>query len=115
MACTLYHRVPRQASAGGETWKNPHWYLNGDWWRQSSRDEQLGFVEGYLWCMQTRVKPPHRQRYPQPAEYYADKISAYVNSHDHGADEAIADILARYQAPASKAAAVKQAQQPKSK
>jgi hypothetical protein len=91
-----------KAPTGGETWKNPHWYLNGGWWQQSSRDEQLGFVEGYLWCIRIKVKP-QRQSYLQPADYYAGKISEYVKSHDHAVDEAIADILARYQARTSKA------------
>ena len=42
------------AGGQGEIWKNAHWYLNGDWWVQSSEAEQLGFVEGYLWCMRTQ-------------------------------------------------------------
>jgi hypothetical protein len=36
------------APKGGETWTNPHWYLNGDWWAQEGQTEQTGFVEGYL-------------------------------------------------------------------
>jgi hypothetical protein len=81
--------------SGGETWANPHWYLNGGWWQTSRRGEREGFLEGYLWCMRTRVKPP-RPNYSQPVNYYVDKISEYIKTHD-AYEKSIASILARYQ------------------
>jgi hypothetical protein len=57
---------------GGEAWNNPHWYLNGDWWAQSGQTEQIGFLEGYLWCMGTQVEEPH-PRYSKPASFYWEK------------------------------------------
>lgn len=81
--------------ASGETWKNPHWYLNGLWWRQSSETEQTGFIEGYVWCMRYCVTQPFHL-YSRTVEYYVSEITAYLNVHPKGDDEAIADILARY-------------------
>jgi hypothetical protein len=94
---TLLERTPANQSPpqGGEVWSNAHWYLNGSWWRQSSETEQLGYVKGYLWCVQAEVTRP-RETYSRSAAYYGAKISAYAKSHPKADDEAVATILARY-------------------
>jgi hypothetical protein len=90
----------KAAPAAGEDWKNAHWYLNGTWWKQSREDERLGFIEGHLWCMRSRVNQPS-ESYSRPAEYYVEKISEYVKKN--GAyEKAIADILKRYRDPGLK-------------
>jgi hypothetical protein len=88
--------ITSKAPSGGETWKNPHWYLNGLWWRQSTRAERVGFLEGYLSCMRVYVKP-QTEEYSRSDESYVNKIDAYLKAHPKGDDEAIADILKRFQ------------------
>lgn len=80
---------------GGETWANPHWYLNGDWWAQEAQTEQTGFVEGYLWCLRTQVAGPHGS-YTKPDSFYWEKINAYVTANPKLGKEAIATTLARF-------------------
>jgi hypothetical protein len=87
----------KEASApkGGETWKNAHWYLNGDWWAQEAQTEQLGFVEGYLWCMRTQVEGPHAS-YSKSDDFYREKINAFVTANPKLGNEAVAKTLARF-------------------
>jgi len=80
---------------GGETWTNPHWYLNGGWWVQGSEAEQRGFVEGYLWCMRTQVDGPHAS-YSKSDSFYWGKINAFVTAHPKLDEEAVAKTLARF-------------------
>lgn len=35
---------------GGESWTEPHGFWDGQWWREGTAAERLGFVEGYLAC-----------------------------------------------------------------
>lgn len=81
----------------GETWKNPHWYLDGFWWREASEGERLGFLEGYLWCMRTQVPAPS-EKYSKPVSFYIDRIDAFVgaNGSSKANREAVALILRRY-------------------
>src|SRR5271165_3863518 len=79
----------------GETWKNAHWYLNGDWWAQISEDQQLGFVEGYLWCLRTQVPPP-TDGYSASPNTYRRKIDAFVKANPKLGKEAVAVTLRRY-------------------
>jgi hypothetical protein len=83
------------APKGGETWNNPHWYLNGDWWAQSAQTEQIGFVEGYLWCIRTQVEGPHPS-YSKPASFYREKINAFLTANPKLGNEAVAKTLARF-------------------
>jgi hypothetical protein len=83
------------APKGGETWNNPHWYLNGDWWTQEAQTEQTGFVEGYLWCVRTQVKGPHGS-YSKPDSYYWEKVNTYVTANPKLGKEAVATTLARF-------------------
>jgi hypothetical protein len=83
------------APKGGETWNNPHWYLNGDWWAQEAQTEQTGFVEGYLWCLRTQVDGPHGS-YSRPDSFYLEKINAYVTANPKLGKEAVATTLNRF-------------------
>jgi hypothetical protein len=82
-------------SKGGENWTNPHWYLNGGWWAQEAKTEQIGFVEGYLWCMRTQVEGPHAS-YSRSDDFYREKINAFVTANPKLGNEAIATTLARF-------------------
>ncbi len=89
-------KVSNTVTDQGEIWKNAHWYLNGEWWHQVYESEQLGFVEGYLWCMRTQVSAP-TESYSRSANYYCKKIDAFVSAHPKLEHEAIAVTLHRFQ------------------
>jgi hypothetical protein len=90
---------PLSASADqGETWNNPHWYLNGDWWGSISPAEERGYLEGYLWCMNNRVVPK-AETYSNGVTFYQEKIDAYIDTHPSSGSEAVAAILHRYRDP----------------
>lgn len=88
--------ISAPAPKSGDTWSNPHWYLNGAWWGQLATTEQTGFLRGYLWCMRTQVEKPHAS-YSKPVDSYRQKISAFFEAHPGMSKEAIAKTLARYQ------------------
>ena len=79
----------------GEVWKNPHWYLKGLWWRDSSESEQLGFLEGYLKCAGS-LDNLQNGAYSSSVKSYMAKIDGYVRAHPKADDEAIAAILERF-------------------
>jgi len=83
---------------GGEIWTNPHWYLNGDWWSQLNEDEQLGFVEGYLFCLKTQINDS-TERYSLPANSYRRKIDTFVKANPRRGKEAVAVTLRRFSDP----------------
>jgi hypothetical protein len=87
----------RQApgAKGGETWNNPHWYLNGDWWAQVGQPEQQGFVEGYLWCLRNQVEEPHAS-FSKPEGFYWEKVNAFVTANPKLGKEAVAKTLTRF-------------------
>jgi len=81
--------------SGGETWNNPHWYLDGNWWGQGSVDEEKAFIEGFLWCMRAHVKDG-AESYPQSDEHYFNKVDQYIRNHPEAGDKPVAVILARF-------------------
>lgn len=85
------------SSENAETWKNPHWYMDGFWWLDETPDQKRGFVEGYLWCMRTQVPTPS-ETYSKPVSFYVKKIDAFTRANaDSKADrEKVALILRRY-------------------
>jgi hypothetical protein len=87
---------PTKSPPGGEVWTNPHGFFNGDWWCQVSEAQQLGFVEGYLWCMRTQVPAP-TETYSGSASFYRRKIDAFVRANPKYGLEAVAITLRRYQ------------------
>ena len=74
-------------------YKNPHGFLDGGWYKQSSEAERFGFLEGYVGCLRTYVKG---QQYSRPIHYYDDRIWDYVGGHPRSYNEAIANILFRF-------------------
>jgi hypothetical protein len=88
---------PAKPTRGGEEWTNPHWDLNGLYWRQLNYEStQQAFLEGYLWCVRACLANP-KETYSRPAAYYVHSISRYIETHPKTADdEAIAEILARF-------------------
>jgi hypothetical protein len=95
----VWQRVGANSSAvpprNGEVWKKPHWYLNGLWWRQSAAPERLGFLQGFLCCLRTRLGPPN-DVYSRPIHWYAVRINEYIESHPEADDQAVATILALF-------------------
>ncbi|MGP8271485.1 MAG: hypothetical protein ACLQLH_15570 [Terracidiphilus sp.] len=90
-----HSKASAATSDSGEIWKNPHWYLNGGWWGQVSETEQLGFVEGYLWCLRTQVPAP-TESYSGIATSYRRKIDAFVRANPKLGNEAVAVTLHRF-------------------
>lgn len=88
-------KATKVPEAQGETWKNTHWYLNGDWWGGINLQEENGYLEGYLWCTNNRVDPK-TETYSQPVSFYQKKIDAYIEAHPKSGSEAVASILHRY-------------------
>ena len=88
-------KASKGAEGQGEVWKNAHWYLNGDWWAQVSEVQQLGFVEGYLWCLKTQVSAP-TENYSGSASSYRRKIDAFVRANPKQGKEPVAITLRRY-------------------
>lgn len=87
--------VPNSGNA--ETWKNPHWYMDGFWWLDETQEQKQGFVEGYLWCMRTQV-PDSQETYSKSVSFYVEKIDAFAraNSNSKAGREKVASILRRY-------------------
>jgi hypothetical protein len=91
----VWHTPGESKPSDVETWKNPHWYLNGLWWRQGSRDEQKGFLEGYLWCVRSRLSSGPRD-YALSNEHYFNKLDQYIQSHPGADDTPVATTLSRF-------------------
>jgi len=85
----------RTPEGRGETWKNAHWYLNGDWWGQINRSEARGYLEGYLWCIDNRVIPK-TESFSQSVSFYQKKIDSYIDAHPNSGREAVAIILSKF-------------------
>jgi len=91
------HALNNGATPQGETWKNPHWYLDGFWWGEAVEVERFGFLEGYLWCMRTYVPAPS-EKYSKPVGFYVEKVDTFVmaNGSSKANREAVALILRHY-------------------
>ena len=86
---------PNAPELKGETWSNPHWYLNADWWGSVSLLEDAGYLEGYLWCTDN-CAAQGMERYSQPVAFYQKRVDAYIEAHPKSGSEAVADILRRF-------------------
>jgi hypothetical protein len=95
----LWDKTPPSAvvTQSGETWNNPHWYLDGFWWIEETTDQKQGFVKGYLWCMKAHVLSP-TETYSKSASSYVDNIDAFTkaNANTKTDREKVASILRRY-------------------
>jgi len=74
-------------SPGGEVYTNRHGYYDGLWWTQSRDNEQLGYVEGYLFCLGRLTSMSQAKR-------LADAVGAWYAAHSSREDRAIAYVLA---------------------
>ena len=96
------HAEPeKKEKDNGEEWRNPHWFLNGDWWGQLGEDDKLGFVEGYLKCQASQVHSDQEVYSKSPANYRR-RIDAFVKAHPKLGKEAVADPLRRFIDPVLK-------------
>jgi hypothetical protein len=89
---------PETPRKGGEVFTNPHGYYDGEYWRESSESQKVGFLEGYLWCLRTQVEAPS-ETYSRPVSYYIKKIDAYVNdfkAHPGIFNQSIASTLSHF-------------------
>lgn len=92
----------KDESPGGEPAHGQHWGNNGLYWRQASNeghDEQLGFVEGYLYCHEKLAKNKGGV-FPQTPEEYRALITQWYRFDETTDDidatrepEAIANVL----------------------
>jgi hypothetical protein len=86
---------------GGEVWSEPHGYWDGQWWREGTPAERLGFVEGYLACY-SRSQKPHGTLSRTPSEYVNlinqwYKLQEETGDVDPGRVNAkIADVLFKF-------------------
>jgi hypothetical protein len=88
-------RASDRTGGTAEVWKNPHWYLTGNWWASLNHAEAKGYLEGYLWCMANRVER-NPARYSRSVNYYQSRINDYIKRHPEADDEAVAAILHRF-------------------
>ena len=86
---------------GGDTWTERHGYWDGQWWREGSPADRLGFVEGYVACY-ARAKNATADFRRQPGDY-AKLISQWYRLNEETADidparetDKIADVLFRF-------------------
>ena len=91
---------PRTVPKGGEHWKEAHGYYDGLWWRQSSENEQLGYVQGYLACYR-RLLVASPTTFSKPPNAYWSLMNAYITQNPKSDDEKLANILKRYADPSS--------------
>lgn len=86
---------PPKPLKGGEVFTNPHGYYDGLYWRGGNDAEHRGFLEGYISCLRTLVRPSS-ETYSRTVSYYVDKIDDYIEKHPKSDDEAVATILYRF-------------------
>ena len=84
----------RKRLEGGERYRQPGG-AEGDWYKRASRSERLGFLEGYLACLDTYFNDPP-QTYSLAINYYDDRISKYVESKPSAEEEEVGEILSRF-------------------
>ncbi len=79
----------------GERYRHPHGFLDGNWYKQGSYPERIGYLQGYLGCLQTYLNDPP-QKYSRSVGYYDDHVWDHVASSRNGENEAVAVILSRF-------------------
>ena len=79
----------------GETWTNPHWYMDGYWWQEGTDAEHQGFMEGYLWCVANRVHGSS-DSYSKHPSFYVEKVNNFVRSNPKLNRESVAVTLRRF-------------------
>lgn len=107
VSAVLLERGPRHKRSvleGGEACPEKHGIFNGDYWRVSTPEHRLGFVEGYLECREAIGK--RGARFTRPPEQYREEISRWYEARSESpvvrtkrGDEKIADVLERLADP----------------
>jgi hypothetical protein len=87
---------PHEASSRGEVYRNPHWDLDGLWYRQAPYDQRIGFLDGYIGCWRAYVQPS-KDTYAKPSDYYDRKVWNYISAHPEADRKPIAGVLALFQ------------------
>ena len=93
----LWKNLPtpmQKTSAGGETWSNPHWYLNVGWWLSEREPSQSGYIEGYLHC--SKSLSLSSESYSHSANFYSNQINVYLKTHKTAEKVPVATILQRF-------------------
>ena len=93
---------PAPKPGGGEKYPERHGIFDGEYWRQSTPDQRLGYLIGYLECQSKRPNP--RPGFSRDASWYEKQISDWyeVRDDDPGAINAaragrkIADVLYQF-------------------
>jgi len=86
----------------------PHGFFDGDFWRQVSAPERLGFLQGYLLCHATQSRNQNGAFSRSAAEYQNlitrwYRLNEATDEIDEGrAREKIADVLFRFRDGASR-------------
>ncbi|HEY9504299.1 MAG TPA: hypothetical protein VIR01_21860 [Pyrinomonadaceae bacterium] len=83
-------KIPRVE--GGEVWSEPHGYYDGTWWKQSSVVQQVGYLEGYLQCIERDKKGA--PKFPGNLGFYQRSINQFFENPQHE-DVKIANVLSR--------------------
>lgn len=84
---------------GGEVWKEPHGYFDGQWWREAEPKERRGFLEGYLACYTQDAKQKKGKFSGSPDNYLASVNNWYGLKEDDRSvnpkreDKKIANVL----------------------
>lgn len=86
-----------QSKSGGETWTEPHWYLDGTWWRGGNDKEHLGYVEGYLACVAGLAKLRLAKELPPPQ--YVKAIDLFYGRKPKNESEKAGVVLMKVVAP----------------
>jgi hypothetical protein len=88
---------------GGEVWTERHGYWDGQWWREATATERLGFVEGYLACFAQTGKHAGGG-FSKPTSEYVSEINGWYkldvvngNVDAKRIDAKIADVLVKFQ------------------
>lgn len=90
------------AQEGAEVHFEPHGFFDGDFWRQITGPERLGFLEGYLLCHATQSRNQGGAFSRSVAEYQNlitrwYRLNEATDEIDEGrAREKIADVLFRF-------------------
>jgi len=80
---------PKPINTGGEVWSEPHWYLDGTWWRGGSEVEHRGYVEGYLACKTDLTS----QTFSKPAQAYAKDIDDFYARRARNESDKVGAVL----------------------
>ena len=87
---------------GGEVWSEPHWYYDGEFFRQMGPSGRVVFLEGYMYCLERSV-PSLRRAFPRTVQHYSNLVTTWFEIDDEKETinietmrEPIATVLKRF-------------------